>query len=214
MERGCKASAVKHIRIHDIRHSHVSLLIEMGFSALAIAERMDHDAVDITYRYSHLFLTKQDDMTAALDGVGDKQDLRENSVRKRIKTMEFRYAPEEHKLICEMAAWSGMNRQDYIIAKLTDIQVEVRPSVSVQKALNDSMSELTKEVHLAASYGELSESLQQKIELVTSFFLALGEGTDDSVSEPLQQPAPLEGPVTAVMDAESSTASIFEMGRG
>ncbi|MGE9911064.1 hypothetical protein ACQQ9Y_03460 [Atopobiaceae bacterium SGI.236] len=56
------------IRIHDIRHSHVSLLIEMGFSALAIAERMVYEAVDITYRYAHLFLTKQDEMAAALDG--------------------------------------------------------------------------------------------------------------------------------------------------
>ena len=56
------------LRIHDIRHSHVSLLIEMGFSALAIAERMGHEAVDITYRYAHLFPTKQDEMAAALDG--------------------------------------------------------------------------------------------------------------------------------------------------
>ena len=68
MERGCKASGVKRIRIHDIRHSHVSLLIEMGFSALAIAERMGHEAVDITYRYAHLFPTKQDEMAVALDG--------------------------------------------------------------------------------------------------------------------------------------------------
>lgn len=68
MERGCKASGVKRIRVHDIRHSHVSLLIEMGFSALAIAERMGHEAVDITYRYAHLFPTKQDEMAAALDG--------------------------------------------------------------------------------------------------------------------------------------------------
>ncbi len=71
----------------------------MGFSALAIAERMGHEAVDITYRYAHLFPTKQDDMTAALDGVGDKQDPRESSVRKLIKTMEFRYTPEKHKFI-------------------------------------------------------------------------------------------------------------------
>ena len=99
MERGCKSSGVKRIRIHDIRRSHVSLLIEMGFSALAIAERMGHEAVDITYRYAHLFPTKQDDMTAALDGVGDKQDPRESSVRKLIKTMEFRYTPEKHKFI-------------------------------------------------------------------------------------------------------------------
>lgn len=138
----------------------------------------------------------------------------ENSARKRSKTMAFRCTPEEHKLICEMAAWSGMSRQDYIIAKLTDAQVEVRPSVSVQKALKDSMSELSKEVHLAAFYGELSESLQRRIELVMRFFLALGEGVDDSVSEQLQQVAPLEEPVTAEMDAKSNTESIFEMGRG
>ena len=137
-----------------------------------------------------------------------------NSARKRSKTMAFRCTPEEHKLICEMAAWSGMLRQDYIIAKLTDTQVEVKPSVSVQKALKDSMAELTKEVRLAASYGGLSESLQQRIEHVMRLFLALGEGVDDSVSEPLEQAAPLEGPVTAVMDAESNTASIFGMGRG
>ena len=138
----------------------------------------------------------------------------ENSARKRSKTMAFRCTPEEHKLICEMAAWSGMLRQDYIIAKLTDTQAEVKPSVSVQKALKDSMAALTREVSLAASYGELSESLQQRLGLVMKFFLALGEPVDDSVPEPLERAAPLEGPATAVMDAESNTASIFGMGRG
>ena len=139
----------------------------------------------------------------------------ENSARKRSKTMAFRCTPEERKLICEMAAWSGMSRQDYIIAKLTDTQIEVRPTVSVQKALKDSMAELAKEVRLAASYGELSESLQQRIELVMRFFLALGEGVGDSISsEPRQQLASLEEPETTVMDAESNIASIFGMGRG
>ena len=106
----------------------------------------------------------------------------ENSARKRNKTMAFRCTPEEHKLICKMAAWSGTNRQDYIIAKLTDTQVEARPSVSVQRALKDSMAELSKEVRLAASYGELSESLQQRVELVMRFFLALGEEVDETVA--------------------------------
>ena len=67
MERGCKASDMKRIRIRDIRHSHVSLPIEMGFSALAIAGRMGHEAVGITYRYARLFPTKQGEMAAALD---------------------------------------------------------------------------------------------------------------------------------------------------
>lgn len=67
MSRGCEKAGVKRIRVHDLRHSHVSLLIDMGFSALAIAERVGHEAVDITYRYAHLFPTKQQDMANALD---------------------------------------------------------------------------------------------------------------------------------------------------
>lgn len=67
MMRGCKASGVKRIRVHDLRHSHVSLLVDLGFSALAIAERLGHEAVDVTYRYAHLFPTVQADMAKALD---------------------------------------------------------------------------------------------------------------------------------------------------
>ena len=59
MERGCKATGVKRIRVHDLRHSHVSLLIDMGFTALAIADRVGHESIDITYRYAHLFPTTQ-----------------------------------------------------------------------------------------------------------------------------------------------------------
>ena len=40
MDRGAKLAGVKRIRIHDLRHSAISLLIEMGFSALAIIERL------------------------------------------------------------------------------------------------------------------------------------------------------------------------------
>ncbi|MET0015952.1 tyrosine-type recombinase/integrase [Oscillibacter sp.] len=66
MDRGARATGVKRIRIHDIRHSHVSLLIEMGFSAVAIADRVGHESIDITYRYAHLFPTKQAEMANKL----------------------------------------------------------------------------------------------------------------------------------------------------
>ena len=62
MDRGCKATGVKRIRIHDLRHSHVSLLIDMGFSAVAIADRVGHESIDITYRYAHLFPTTQQEI--------------------------------------------------------------------------------------------------------------------------------------------------------
>lgn len=67
MKRGCEASGVKKIRIHDLRHSHVSLLIDMGFSAVAIANRVGHESIDITYRYAHLFPTRQNDMADKLN---------------------------------------------------------------------------------------------------------------------------------------------------
>lgn len=137
----------------------------------------------------------------------------ENSARKRSKTMAFRCTPEEHKLICEMAAWSGMSRQDYIIAKLTDTEVEVRPSVSMQKALKDSMAELAKEVKLAASYGELSDSLQQRLQLVMRLFLALSEPIDAPAEEEPQTKAPLAVPKTPEAGADGDM-SIFGMGRG
>ena len=66
MERGSKASGVKKIRIHDLRHSAISLLIDMGFSPLAIADRVGHEAIEITYNYAHLFPSKQQDMAKQL----------------------------------------------------------------------------------------------------------------------------------------------------
>lgn len=51
MDRGAKLAGVKRIRIHGLRHSHISLLINLGFSALAIGERVGHEAVDITYHF-------------------------------------------------------------------------------------------------------------------------------------------------------------------
>lgn len=67
MRRGCALAGTKVIRIHNLRHSHVSLLIELGYSVSAIAERMGHEGVDITLNYAHLFPNKQADMAADLE---------------------------------------------------------------------------------------------------------------------------------------------------
>ena len=66
MTRGSKIAEVQRIRIHDIRHSAISLLIDLGFSAVAIASRVGHESIDITYRYAHLFPSKQIDMANQL----------------------------------------------------------------------------------------------------------------------------------------------------
>lgn len=79
MDRGTKAAEVKRIRIHDLRHSHVSLLIQKGFSAIAIAQRVGHESIRITYRYAPLFPSVGKDITNVLDremeeGIHDDQE--------------------------------------------------------------------------------------------------------------------------------------------
>lgn len=68
MLRGIKASGVKRIRLHDLRHSHASLLIEMGFTPLAIADRLGHERIETTLNtYSHLYPNKREQMAIKLD---------------------------------------------------------------------------------------------------------------------------------------------------
>ena len=69
MDRGCKETGVKRIRIHDLRHSHVSLLIEMGFTAVDIANRVGHESVKITYRYAHMFPSKDEAIAKKLTDI-------------------------------------------------------------------------------------------------------------------------------------------------
>ena len=67
MDRGSKAAGVKRIRIHDLRHSHVSMLVNQGFTAVDIANRVGHESIDITFRYAHMFPSTQTEIANRLD---------------------------------------------------------------------------------------------------------------------------------------------------
>ena len=72
LKTGCRKSGVKKIRIHDIRHSHVSLLIDQGFSAAAIAGRVGHRHISTTVNvYAHLFPNRQAMLADALQAMHD-----------------------------------------------------------------------------------------------------------------------------------------------
>lgn len=65
-DRAMKAG-VKEIRVHDIRHSHASLLIELGANPVLVAERLGHESADITLKtYAHLFPHKQADIVSKI----------------------------------------------------------------------------------------------------------------------------------------------------
>lgn len=70
MIRGCKNSGVKKIRVHDLRHSHASLLIELGYSPLLISERLGHENIETTLEtYSHLYPNKQEQVAEKLQSL-------------------------------------------------------------------------------------------------------------------------------------------------
>lgn len=66
-EYACIESGVKICRIHDLRHSHVSLLVSMGFNPVEIADRLGHTVDMVNNVYSHLFTGSQKRMADKLD---------------------------------------------------------------------------------------------------------------------------------------------------
>lgn len=68
-DKWCEKAGVKRIRIHDFRHSHVSLLIDLGFNAFDIAKRLGHTTEMVNNRYGHWFKSAQNKMVEKLNNV-------------------------------------------------------------------------------------------------------------------------------------------------
>lgn len=86
MLRGVELSGVKKIRLHDLRHSHASLLIsKLGAQPLMVAERLGHEKIQTTLNtYSHLYPNQARDLADQLNGLNgegtkeeDTEDVRE-----------------------------------------------------------------------------------------------------------------------------------------
>jgi integrase len=60
MKQKTELSKLKLIRVRDLRHSHIALLIEKGMQPLVIAQRVGHDSVNTTMNiYGHLYPNKK-----------------------------------------------------------------------------------------------------------------------------------------------------------
>ena len=65
-----KEAGLPHIRIHDFRHSHASLLANEGINIQEIARRLGHSNVQQTWNtYSHLYPREEERALAVLDKV-------------------------------------------------------------------------------------------------------------------------------------------------
>lgn len=73
MKRGTELSGVKKIRLHDLRHSHASLLIsKLGVQPKLVSERLGHEKIQTTLdTYSHLYPDQSRNLADQLNGLVD-----------------------------------------------------------------------------------------------------------------------------------------------
>ena len=70
LDKYSELAGIPRIRVHDLRHSHVSLLIEQGVAPMIIQERLGHESINTTLgTYGHLYPNKQKQVVDILDNL-------------------------------------------------------------------------------------------------------------------------------------------------
>ena len=69
-ENAIKISGVKRIRIHDLRHSHASMLINLGMPINMVSKRLGHENIQTTLdTYTHLYESKEKELEDKMNEV-------------------------------------------------------------------------------------------------------------------------------------------------
>lgn len=91
MKQKTEEAKLKPIRVHDLRHSHIALLIEKGLQPLVIAQRVGHDSVNTTMNiYGHLYPNKQKEVADLLNA--EATGTLENNLVDMVTEKRFRKA--------------------------------------------------------------------------------------------------------------------------
>lgn len=91
MKQKTEEAKLEPIRVHDLRHSHIALLIEKGLQPLVIAQRVGHDSVNTTMNiYGHLYPNKQKEVADLLNAEATGE--LENNLVDMATEMRFRKA--------------------------------------------------------------------------------------------------------------------------
>lgn len=80
--------------------------------------------------------------------------------RLRNKIISFRVSPEESELLDTKVKLSGLTKQDYIIKKLTDSTLVVKPNPRVYKALKEQLEDVLSVLKEKESTDELLETIR------------------------------------------------------
>ncbi len=89
----------------------------------------------------------------------------------RCKTVAFRVSPEEGERLDMQVKTSGMLKQDFIVKRLLNEEIIVRPNIRIQKYLADYLTEMTEELKRLETVSEDSyilENIRYLLELISN----------------------------------------------
>ena len=69
LKKAQKKASLSEITVHSFRHCHASLLINMGYSPLLVADRLGDNVETVMKIYSHLYPTKKNELIQKLDNL-------------------------------------------------------------------------------------------------------------------------------------------------
>lgn len=101
-----------------------------------------------------------------------------NENRQRPITVAFRVSEELNETINLLVAASGMTKQDYIVSKLLDREITVKPCPSVQAALREELREVAKQLNRLRKGESPSEHLLETCDLLSEIILGLRNAPD------------------------------------
>jgi integrase len=142
IKRVAKLSKLEPIRVHDLRHSHASLLIEMGFNILMISKRLGHERVETTWQtYAHLYPDKHKLLAtqlnaAKINGITSTLTLEDqlsnfiNQFQKHIET-----EPNTINLCDEEIIRWDIVKKERTIANQDDVLAEVSDNMESELAI-------------------------------------------------------------------------------
>lgn len=99
-----------------------------------------------------------------------------NSARERCRTVSFRVTDKQAEALDMRVRASGLNKQDYILAKLMDEEVVVRPSSRLYKALKGIMGGIYAQLLRIRSGEPLNDELEHAISLLSKEFIGMKSG--------------------------------------
>lgn len=110
-----------------------------------------------------------------------------NSARQKKVTIGFRCSPEDAALIDRLVAMSGMTKQDYIMAKLSDHEITATPNVRMLKGLQDAAKDIFLELRRIRKGSEINAETEAAITALVGILKDLGAYDEDEVSDTEQE---------------------------